>query len=122
MKKLFEELKFLTGYNSHGYWSTLRETFETEVELDNEPFICLTSEEIEPYDDLRTIWVCPEAILAFRYACSASDFELSREALMTKYPDWEQEVETIDLTNRLFLKDSDDGDHGFLAVERPFSL
>lgn len=120
MNKLFEEPLFIIGYNAHGYWSTLREIYETEVQRDNEPLILLTSEEIEPYDELSAIWVCPDPMSAFRYVCEAGDWELSRKDLVAKYPDWEEDVVKINLLDTVFLKDSDDGDNGFLAVEGNF--
>ena len=120
MEELFEEPLFIFGYNSHGYWSTFREIFEVEIERENEPFTLLTSEEIEPYDELRAIWVCPDPLSAFKYAIGASEWEMSRKEISKKYPDWENEVQKINLLNTIFLKNSNDGDNGFLAVERTF--
>lgn len=117
MDELFEEPFFIFGYNSHGRWSNFREIVETEIERENEPFTLFTLEEIEPYNEYQAIWVCPDPMSAFEHAIESNDYELSEEQLKEKYPDWEKDIVKINLLDTVFLKDSCDGDNGYLAVK-----
>lgn len=120
--KGFEACPQTTGYNSHGYWATLREIIDVEADRDNAPFDEFPQELVDLYGDYPAIWVTTDPYDAFLYDISASEYNEPRAVIKTRYPDWKEQIETIDCTNCLKVSDTDDGDGGFLIVDFEHAL
>lgn len=105
------------AYNSHGHWRLFSEIVEYERELENQPFTQFSQDAIQQYAKQAAIWLCPEPMQAFRYNCSHEDWELSKEELIQKYPDWLESVNEIDCRDVWFVDHTNDGDNGLLAIK-----
>lgn len=105
------------GYSSHGYLSTFGEIAELERDRENEPFSSYTEDAIAEVAHYEAIWVTRDPMNAFRYAISASEWELSEDELIARYPHWREDIVEIDCQYLFELEGSDDGDDGCLMVD-----
>lgn len=105
------------GYNSHGYWSTLKEIVEVEAERDNEPFTDFPDLLLEAFGERPAIWVTTDPFEAYRYNISASEWNEEAEVVKARYPEWMEDVEVVRCEGCMKVLGTDDGDGGFLIVD-----
>lgn len=114
----FKKIKgSIVGFSSHGMWCSLPEILELEWERMNEPFALMEKEHFQNYSHFEAIWVTRTPEDAFKYCIPASEFEMTKEELERKYPNYKDSVYKIDLEDVLEVIDTDDGDNGFLVVK-----
>ena len=105
------------GYNSHGYWSTLKDIVEIEAERENFPFTDFPDDLLATYGEAPAIWVTTDPYAAFVYAISADEYNEPRDVIKARYPSWRDEIETIDCAGGMKVIDTDDGDDGYLIID-----
>ena len=116
MSMTVEPAKQPLCYSSHGFITSFKDIVEAEQERENEPFIDWNDVDIDPYADCSAIWVTTDPFQAFRYTLDAEESEESKEALEKIYPDWHDEIETVDCSNAMQIPETDDGDDGMVMI------
>lgn len=118
MNITLKEPQFPVGYSSHGYTAELDEIVFIEADRGNAPFTDIKPEDIKSYAKQQALWVTNDPYDAFMYCLPAKYSEWKREDVIAKFPDWQEDIESIDTDGYWVLDGSDDGDGGVIIIEK----
>jgi hypothetical protein len=110
------EYRKLALWNSHGYWMTMKEFIEIEVEERGNytlPEIRIWMKKYHLTPKTEVIWVCKEPWQANRYNLPADDWQRANEIEVN-----EGDVQEIGDKAGFIIEESDDGDDGYLFVRK----